>query len=176
MALGSIEDIKSCIFNATSPKLDAMLRDIPSHERGEVVGWLQDLRDGLAEYYTDKFAYYRALPWKASEMDGGRLGNYTGAVSIAVEIAKECTEMQSNGSIDRAQLETVVLWEQHKHAVKALARGELKRSLEAPKFGMSVKQKALLPPVNRWGEQAHAVVKSIMDDSPNMGPALTCAS
>ena len=109
-------------------------------------------------------------------MDGRRAGNYTGAVAIATEIVAECTEMVLNGSMDRAHRETVRLWEHRQHSIKALARAELAHLSSAPKFGVYVKQKALLPSVNRWVEQAHARVKSIMDDSPNMGPALPCAS
>ena len=72
-------------------------------------------------------------------------GDYTGAVTIAVEITKECTDMQSNGLIGGAHRETVVLWEQHKHAVNALARGELKRLQEAPIVDISVKTEGITP-------------------------------
>ena len=176
MALGHIEKVILEAQEASSIKLHNMLGQLAGPMRDEVVGWIQELKDGLTETYTDKFFYYRQLPWKAAGMDDKRVGSFSGSVATAAEIAEECKELVANQGMARAHRETVHLWTNHMHTVIQLSNCGMQKLREAPTFGVYVKQKALTPTVNRWVEQAHARVKSIMDDAPNMTPAFACAA
>lgn len=176
MALGEINKIQSEIMDATSAEYERRLRNISADDRAYMVGCVQEIKDGLVEFYTAKFFYFLKLPWSVAAIDGARIGNWHGAVARAKVIVSEIQAMELNGTLAKAHRKSVALWTSHKHALIAFSRGEVKDELEHPRFMIFVKKLALLLTATRWVEQAHAVVKNIMDVSSNITPAMCSAN
>ena len=176
MALGEVNNIVQDIHDATSDRLEEIINRMAGEDSAYLTTAIQELKDAIAEELADKFAYFQELPWLIAGLDGDRIGNRAGAIHVAHRIVANCTALETSGGMARAHRETVLFWTSHADTVRLIARGGLASWQERPKCGIQVKQKALLPCVNRWVEQAHACVKKLMDVAPNMGPAQVSAT
>ena len=71
MGLGEINDICGEIRNATSETLEMQMAHHAQAERNHIISYMSDIREGLCEYYSDKYAYYQELPWVVAALNGG---------------------------------------------------------------------------------------------------------
>ena len=175
MACDEIDTICVEIETVTSLKFNVLVAMCVDADRIFIVGEVTLIKHGLCEYYRANFSYYLELPWLIAALDAKRIGKESLVAPKAKVIVDKCRDLETSGTLHRAQRRTVAFWKQHKPYVVKLSRGEEVPHEKAMKMWVFIKIMALILCVTRWVEHEHSVVKRYVDQCRRVGPGLVSA-